>query len=65
MKKYGSIEKVLQHLDKSKYTVPDNFPYEEIREIFRNPQVQDPEQIDVGAWRVCRCCFWGAHYFVI
>ncbi|XP_049848474.1 flap endonuclease 1-like isoform X2 [Schistocerca gregaria] len=42
MKKYGTIEKILENLDTKKYTVPDNFCFNEIRQLFSNPNVIDP-----------------------
>lgn len=47
IKKYGSIEKILENLDKEKYQVPNPFPYQEIREYFRNPEVIPPEECDL------------------
>jgi flap endonuclease-1 len=40
IKQYGDIETILKHLDTKKYTVPDNFPYKEVRELFKSPDVQ-------------------------
>ena len=45
--KYGSLEKVLENLDKEKHPVPPNFPYEDIREIFRKPAVADPNTLEL------------------
>lgn len=45
--KYGSLEKVLENLDKEKHPVPPNFPYEDIREIFRKPAVADPSTLEL------------------
>ncbi len=39
---------VLDNLDKDKYTVPEPFPYEEVRQLFLNPEVTDPESVDVS-----------------
>jgi flap endonuclease-1 len=47
IKKYGCIEKVIASLDKTKYTVPDNFPYVEIREYFKKPDSIQPEEVEV------------------
>jgi flap endonuclease-1 len=43
--KYGCIEKILDNLDK-KYVVPENWPYQEVRELFRTPEVADPNTIE-------------------
>jgi flap endonuclease-1 len=45
--KYGSLEKVLENLDKEKHPLPPNFPFDEIREIFRKPSVADPATLDL------------------
>jgi len=45
--KYGSIEKALPHLDKTKYPVPENFPYQSVRPLFQEAEVTDPETIDL------------------
>jgi len=47
IKKYKSIEKILENLDKEKYQIPDPFPYQEIREYFKNPEVKPPEECDL------------------
>ena len=35
VQKHGSLEGVLANLDKDKYPVPDPYPYEEARRLFR------------------------------
>jgi len=47
IKKYGSIEKIISSLDKDKFQIPENFPYEEIRAYFKNPEVQPPEECNL------------------
>jgi flap endonuclease-1 len=47
IKKYGSIEKIISSLDKDKFQIPENFPYEEIRAYFKNPEVTPPEECDL------------------
>jgi len=37
--KHKNIETILKKIDKTKYKVPENFPYQEIREYFKNPTV--------------------------
>ena len=39
IQKHGSIEKVLENLDAAKYKIPDPFPYEEARKLFKEPNV--------------------------
>ncbi|XP_074645661.1 flap endonuclease 1-like isoform X1 [Tubulanus polymorphus] len=47
IRKYKSIDEILKHLDKDKYTVPDNWLYKEARELFKNPDVTEGENIDL------------------
>ncbi|KAI9599198.1 flap endonuclease 1-like protein [Syncephalis fuscata] len=47
LREHKSLDAVLKQLDKNKYTVPDDWPLEEVRELFRNPEVQDPNTIDL------------------
>ncbi len=35
VQKHGSMEKVLQSLDREKYPIPEPFPYEEARRLFK------------------------------
>jgi len=48
IRKYGSIEKILSSIDKTKYIVPDKFPYEEIRAYFKNPPVAPVEECNLS-----------------
>ena len=47
IEKYGTIEAILETLDQEKYKVPDNFPFREIRELFKHPEVADPSTLDI------------------
>ncbi|ORZ03865.1 PIN domain-like protein [Syncephalastrum racemosum] len=48
MKEYKTIEKILEHLpEKLKANVPENWPYQDARELFLKPSVQDGSQIDL------------------
>ncbi|KAJ3088339.1 Elongation of fatty acids protein 2 [Quaeritorhiza haematococci] len=47
IKEHGTLEKVLASLDKKKYNVPENWPYQQARELFKNPDVLDPETVDL------------------
>jgi flap endonuclease-1 len=47
IKKHGTIEKIIANLDKTKYQVPDNFPYVEIREYFKKPTATPAEEFDI------------------
>jgi flap endonuclease-1 len=47
IKQYGNIETVLKNIDKNKYQIPENFPFEDIRELFKNPEVLPPDKIEL------------------
>ncbi|KAJ3375954.1 Elongation of fatty acids protein 2 [Allomyces arbusculus] len=47
IKEHGSLEKVLGVLDKKKYPVADDWPYDEARRLFKEPEVTDPETIEL------------------
>ncbi|KAJ3056801.1 Elongation of fatty acids protein 2 [Rhizophlyctis rosea] len=47
IKEHGSLEKVVASLDTKKYPIPENWPYKEARELFRNPDVLDPETVEL------------------
>ncbi len=46
--KHRCIEKVIENLDTKKYTVPENWPYQEARRLFKTPDVTDAESLDVS-----------------
>lgn len=46
--KHRCIEAVLENLDTKKYTIPENWPYQQARSLFKNPEVTDPETLDVS-----------------
>lgn len=48
IKTHKTLEKVLEHIDTKKYTVPENWIYKQARELFINPEVADPASIEVG-----------------
>lgn len=45
---YKSIEVILENIDRKKYVVPENWNYKEARALFMEPEVADPESIDVN-----------------
>lgn len=47
IQKHKTIEAVLETLDREKYKVPENFPYPEIRELFRHPEVTESKDLDI------------------
>lgn len=46
---YKSIEEILKNIDKSKYVVPEDWNYEQARQLFMEPEVADPETVDVSS----------------
>nr|XP_017001945.2 LOW QUALITY PROTEIN: flap endonuclease 1 [Drosophila takahashii] len=44
---YRDIETILDNLDTSKYTVPENWNYKVARELFIEPEVANAEEIDL------------------
>ncbi|XP_065367422.1 flap endonuclease 1 [Calliphora vicina] len=46
MNSYRDIETILEHIDRKKYTVPENWNYEVARQLFITPDVQDPTEFD-------------------
>lgn len=58
LQKHKSIEAILANLDRTKYPVPEDWPFAEAKKLFINPEVADPETIEAS---VCVCmweCFW-------
>lgn len=50
IKKHGNIEGVLASLDKDKHPVPDPFPFEEARRLFKEPEVLAEDAIPPLKW---------------
>ena len=51
IKKHGNIEKLLEVLDKTKFIVPESFPYEEARRLFKEPEVIPASQVPPFSWK--------------
>lgn len=45
---HKNLEEILKHIDRKKFTVPEDWNYVKARELFITPQVADPETIDVS-----------------
>ncbi|XP_050296824.1 flap endonuclease 1 isoform X2 [Anthonomus grandis grandis] len=45
--KHRSIEKILENVDKEKYPPPENWNFQGARDLFENPDVTDPETIEL------------------
>ncbi|NXY84884.1 FEN1 endonuclease, partial [Alcedo cyanopectus] len=50
IRQHKSIERILQRLDAKKYPPPDNWLHQEARKLFLEPEVIDPEQVELK-WR--------------
>lgn len=44
---HGTIEKVLENLDRAKYPVPEPFPFEEARKLFKGKKFFFPSEVEV------------------
>ncbi|XP_055346726.1 flap endonuclease 1-like [Paramacrobiotus metropolitanus] len=40
IKKHSTLEEVLKNLDKKRYPVPEDWPYQQVRQLFQQPDVQ-------------------------
>lgn len=45
--KYKKIEDILENIDTTKYTIPEDWNYQQARELFINPDVADPETVEL------------------
>lgn len=47
MRQYRCIEKIIANVDTKKYTVPTNWPYQQARTLFKEPEIDDASKIDL------------------
>lgn len=47
IKQHKSIEEIIKHIDTKKYTLPEEWPYQEARELFKNPEVVNGEDVEL------------------
>lgn len=47
IKQYKSIEEIVKHIDTNKYILPEEWPYQEARELFKNPEVLQDEDVNL------------------
>jgi len=47
MRQYKSLESIIENLDTKKYQIPEDWPYKEARRLFIEPEITDPESIEV------------------
>ena len=48
IQKHRSIEKIIENIDTKKYSIPKDWNFEQARNLFKNPEVIDPNTIDVS-----------------
>ncbi|OLL22218.1 Flap endonuclease 1 [Neolecta irregularis DAH-3] len=47
IREHKTLEKVLENMDKSKYPLPEPWPYQDARELFMKPDIVDPETVEL------------------
>lgn len=47
IRQHRDLEGIIKNLDKKKYQVPDDWPFEDVRHLFKAPEVADPDQIEI------------------
>ncbi|XP_034256035.1 flap endonuclease 1-like isoform X1 [Thrips palmi] len=47
IKQHRNIETIIKNLDLKKYSLPENWPFQEARRLFMEPQVADPETLQL------------------
>ena len=47
IKEHKTIENVVKHIDTKKHPIPENWPYQEARKLFKEPLVLDPETVEL------------------
>lgn len=48
IKQYGTLDAIISNIDSSKYPIPEDWPYQEVRQLFMNPDVRsDTNEIDL------------------
>ncbi|EFA77418.1 XPG [Heterostelium album PN500] len=49
--KHKNIQTVIQNIDRTKNPIPESFPYEEVRELFKNPDVIKCQDLPEIVWK--------------
>lgn len=47
IKAHRSLETIIDNLDTKKFPVPDDWNYKQARLLFQEPEIMDPEEIEV------------------
>ncbi|CAB3408030.1 unnamed protein product [Caenorhabditis bovis] len=50
IKQHHDIETILENIDQTKYPPPENWPYKRARELFKEPEVMNPDEINL-VWK--------------
>ncbi|CAJ2628888.1 unnamed protein product [Trifolium pratense] len=45
IRQHGSIETILENLSKERYQIPDDWPYQEARRLFKEPEVSTDDEV--------------------
>ena len=48
IKQHGSIEKILENIDTTKYAIPEDWPFQQARQLFHTPEVFAAGSSDLG-----------------
>ena len=48
IKQHRNLETVLKNIDRNKYSVADEWMYSEARQLFLEPEVTNPDEIEVS-----------------
>ena len=54
IQQHKCLEKILETLDKDKYKVPEDWPYQEARRLFKEPEVQKGSEVEVTITHLCK-----------
>ncbi|XP_011506510.1 PREDICTED: flap endonuclease 1 [Ceratosolen solmsi marchali] len=46
IKNYKSLEKIVDNIDSKKFSIPENWNYKEARELFIQPEIKNPDDVD-------------------
>lgn len=56
IKQHKSLEEILKNIDTKKYTLPENWNYDGARKLFVEPEITDPETIEVSFEELLNAC---------
>src|ERR1700754_3387638 len=48
IRQHRSIENIIEKIDSKKYTLPENWPFKEARRLFKEPEITEPDQIELN-----------------